>query len=151
RRRIFSEPNNRSQILRAYHRSRGRQVMLLMAAFGIALALGWGWVVRTTFTSGPSGPDPWPGAELILIAPFIFSMMLSWAGYYVADRAAYETSWGIEPPPRPFDGPVRFLVFLTRQNLGLVSIPVLLLTIEQSLLRSFPELASHWQWQVAMI
>ncbi len=137
RRRLLSEPGHREQILRSYARGRLLSVLGLMAAHVLALTgLGWGWAVRTL--TGTTAPEELPfGAELLVMAPFLLGLVLSWAGLYTAERTAVETSaLGTD---RPFGGRWGYVAFLARQHLAIVCVPLVLFVTEQGLVRALPE------------
>ena len=77
------EPN------RAWHRYEHRRFVHQIALFGLlGLALcvfGWGWRL-TQFWSLPS-------AELVVIAPFLLGMLLSWLCFYDAHRALHQAAY----------------------------------------------------------
>src|SRR5205085_671345 len=102
-----------------------------------------------------TGGTPWTGAELVLLAPFLASLLLSWACFYDADRAARGAArriFGIDPnsrewldrharplePEAPLGGRWAYVLFQLRQQLALVLIPL-------SLLLAMKEVRRHLQ------
>src|SRR5581483_5054085 len=103
----------------------------LMAVQVLALGLfGWGWTVQTVggaYAAVPGEPAWLPerlpfGAELVLVAPFLVGLVLSWAAFYPAEQALA----GPGDPrhgERPFGGRWGYVAFLTRQYLAVVGVP----------------------------
>lgn len=136
-RRLLGHPFLRPEILRKYNRFRARLALAILAAFAVALVgLGWGATARLLV-------EPWPGAELLVLTPFLASQILCWAVAYPLDRLIAETA-DIEPPSRPFGGRLAYIVFHARQQFALAGIPVALVILEQSLARAFPGWFQGW-------
>jgi Zn-dependent protease with chaperone function len=138
RRRLLTDSFRREATLRAYGRGRVLHLLALMGCYVLALAgLGWGWAVRTV--CDVARPDELPfGAELLLIAPFLAGLVLSWAAFYTAERTAAETS--LFGPARPFGGRAGYVTFLARQHLAVVGVPLALMVVSQGLMRIQPAL-----------
>src|SRR5579883_2928930 len=78
----------REAMLQRYDRRRAFHSVLLLVAYGLSIWLfGWGWAVRS-FWRWPGG-TLLPAADLIVLAPFLTALVLSWAFFYDADRASY--------------------------------------------------------------
>lgn len=157
------EPFLRSDAFRRFERGRFRQQLLLFGLYCLALRiLGWGWAV-TRFWS--SQGQLLPGAEILILTPFLLSLVLSWLAFYRADRAAFLSAHhlygfdSIETALSPdrheeasaspdFGGPLQYIAFQVRQKLALVAIPLTLLLGQKELQRQFPDLWRDWQWVV---
>jgi Zn-dependent protease with chaperone function len=131
RRRLITAPAERPQTVRAYHRGRMLHLLLLVAVQFVALGLlGWGWAVRSWCAA--DAPEKLPfGAELILIAPFLFGLVFSWAGFYPAEQtlagaARFGGRWG-------------YVSFQARQYLTLVGLPLGLMVLARGLQWALPE------------
>jgi Zn-dependent protease with chaperone function len=131
-RRLRIDPHQRGEIARRYSRRKLLQLYALMATHLAALALGWGW------TADQIGG---PVTEFLRMVPFLLSLGLGWAGYYPADRVIHE------PPAEegvrrhgPFASRAGYVVFMARQRLAFIGVPLALFLVQQALLRSVPEL-----------
>jgi Zn-dependent protease with chaperone function len=158
---LGGEPTLRERVLHRYERGRFHHQIGLFAVYILALLVfGWGWAVARLWQS-PAG-TPWPGAELLVLAPFVVAQMLAWAVYYDAERASHlaahhllaaESHAGAwlerERPgrgsPAAFGSRAAYVLFQVRQKLALVFLPVLLLLIQKELIRLFPETGQDWQ------
>src|SRR6516165_10124478 len=70
------DPNLRERLLPRYERARFFHQFALFALLGVALGVfGWGWAVGQFWRAG-GVQLPWP--ELLVIAPFLAGMLLSW-------------------------------------------------------------------------
>jgi Zn-dependent protease with chaperone function len=152
------DPSRREPVLRRYERGRFVHQMSLYLFYLLGLAvLGWGWAAEHFWRWGPT---PLPGTELLVLAPFLVAQLLAWALFYDADRASHRAAqrlldldplaptWteGERPAlPPAFGSRASFVVFLARQRLGLVSIPLFLLIVQKELLRRLPEDWQQWQ------
>lgn len=165
RRTLEFAPTCRDQILHRYERGRRRHLQALFALYVVSLCLfGWGWAVGI-FWTWPGGRIL-PAAELVLLAPFLAAMILSWVCFYDADRAAYlaahrlaildplaralfdqemplSPSISAEGPPI-LGGRWSYVLFKARHNLVLVFIPLALLLLQKELGRLFPSLDQSW-------
>src|SRR5262249_6368214 len=96
RRRLAHDSATRAHLLRRHTTARRRHAVALIAFCLIAVcALGWGWVVRDlTAAAAQAAPEgaAVPGAELLLLAPLLAGLVLSWAVYYDVERAVHESS-----------------------------------------------------------
>ena len=131
------DPSLRERVLRAYQRGRGRHQILLYTCYVVALCvLGWG---HTAFTLWTWQGHTLPGPELVLIAPFLGALVLSWCCFYDADRASHRAAHRLlgleladpdgEPPAEArtgFGGRAAYVGFQARQKLALALLPLLL-------------------------
>jgi STE24 endopeptidase len=156
---LEGEPSLRERLLTRYERGRFHHQIAVFLVYVLALlGLGWGWSVGQLWRGNVS---PLPGAELLILSPFVIAQLLAWAAYYDAERAAHratqrllasETHAGAwlelerSPPAAPatFGTRASYVLFQLRQKLALVFLPVLLLVILKELQRLFPE---AWQDQ----
>jgi Zn-dependent protease with chaperone function len=156
---LARDPGLRERVLARYERRRFYHQTGQIALFIILLwGLGWGWTVGHFWGAGDREfPGPaLPGAELVLLLPFVLGQVVSWLCFYDADRAvhraahrlvdadAFGQSWveAHQAQAVPFDGRWGYLAFQLRQKLALVFIPVLLLIVQKELLRLVPP---NWQ------
>ena len=123
----------------SYSTVRFYHFVLLMISYSVVLyGLGWGWAVQSWFG--------WkdhlaPGAELLILAPFVVALLSSWLCFYGAERAMH----GEIEPGGSYWNRRAYLGFHIRQNLVLVSIPLTLMIAEKALRGVLPEFASDWQ------
>jgi hypothetical protein len=86
----------REVILGRHANGRFYHLIGLFVVYGLVLyVLGWGWVVQTVFAMTPTEPGMIrlvPGAELLILAPFLVALILSWVCFYDGERALHETS-----------------------------------------------------------
>lgn len=142
RRNLYRYPEWRESVLHRYSSWRFYHSLGLFAFYGLALfGLGWGWTVQTLCTpSGGAGGSAdaamYPGAELLLLAPFFVGLLLSWAVYYGVERAFHETG---SDPCGPFWSRRAYLGFHLRQNLALIVGPLGLMIVSKALLHSLPD------------
>src|SRR5581483_2287155 len=100
---LRQDHTDRVALARRFDRWRFRHQIVLFAAFGLALVVfGWGKTVNAFWHWGDR---PLPGAELLLLSPFLASIFLSWAVFYDADRAAWQAGYGAPPLTASPDGP----------------------------------------------
>jgi STE24 endopeptidase len=149
----------REHLLARYERSRGRQQLALFALYVLALlGLGWGWAVAQLWRSNTA---ILPGAELLILSPFVAAQLLAWAAYYDAERAMHQASHRLlaEAPGSgwlelertsstgtvAFGSRASYVLFQLRQKLALVFLPVLLLLVQRELQRLFPQVWQDWQ------
>lgn len=100
--RLEQEPSRREHLLARYERGRFRQQITLFVVYVLALlGIGWGWAVGQLWRGVAA---PLPGAELLILAPFITAQLLTWTAYYDAERALHRASHrllAIEPQVGP--------------------------------------------------
>lgn len=165
---LRSHVNNRLAASQRYERGRRRHQLLLFCCYGVALlSLGWGrcvlelWQVHGRLL---------PGAELMILAPFLIALVLSWCCFYDADRASYQAAHrmagldglghaflesddvaiAVASPAREFGGRLAYVAQQFRQKLALVCIPIVLLLTEKELQRQLPEFWQGWQWLASL-
>jgi STE24 endopeptidase len=144
---LESEPKLRERVLTRYERARRYYQIVLSAGYLLALlGLGWGWAVgqlwrgSTTFL---------PGAELLILAPYLVAQLLAWMAYYDVERAAHRIvvdsqagAWldleRARAAPSIFNSRISFVLFNLRQKLALALLPVILLVGLKDVQRQFP-------------
>ncbi|MFO0808666.1 MAG: M48 family metallopeptidase [Gemmataceae bacterium] len=146
RARLLADPTGREETLYRYHRARGYHFFFTMALYALALGVfGWGWAVRDLF--GAETPEELPfGAELVQMVPFLAALVLSWAGFYTAERTAVETA-----RLNVRGGRWSYVAFLARQHLAMTSVPLGLFVVQQGLFRAYPEWGSSPWARAAML
>ena len=91
------DPQDRDGALRHYERMRWRYQIALFATYIVMMCLfGWGWAVGRFWLLGET---VLPGAEVLILAPFLTAMLLSWVCFYDADRAAYVVTHSLSSDP----------------------------------------------------
>ncbi len=162
----------RESVLTRYEKGRSRHQVLVFVLYVLALLVfGWGDAVGRFWRIGER---LLPFAEVIVLAPFLVSLLLSWACFYDAERAqwgarhfdaALEISLperdGIVEPAAAFTAMPRpvfrlpdtlatrwgYILFQARQKLALVCIPLGLLLVQKEMQRLIPEEAwRRWDW-----
>lgn len=145
--RVTTRPDDREAIGRAHGLRRLLFVFLNLGGFWLVLLpCGWGWAARELLAV-PEAPDSeyrWllPGAEFLVIAPYLIVMVGSWAAFFDAERALHRAGpAGVGR--REFWSRWGYVGFLLRHQVLVVFLPVLLTITQLSLLRTFPEILSH--------
>jgi len=142
-RRLTLNPGHRVRVLRRYGRLRTYHIFVLIAVYAVSLyVLGWGWTVQQFCGSGA---QMLPGAEVLILAPFLAGLVLSWVAFYDAERALHyaDESESVER----YWSRGAYVTFHVRQNLALVLAPLLLLLLMKGLRRLFPENEEEpWEW-----
>ncbi|HEY7310362.1 MAG TPA: M48 family metallopeptidase [Gemmataceae bacterium] len=159
---LQGEPSLRERLLRRYERGRfHHQIGVFVVYLLCLLVFGWGWAVGGLWM-------PLPGAELLVLAPFIVAQLLGWSAFYDAERAAHLAAHRLlasEPhagawleleqasagAPTVFGSRVSYVLFQLRQKMALVFLPVALLLAQKELPRFFPELSQDWQKSVNVL
>jgi Zn-dependent protease with chaperone function len=167
---LRSDPHLRDRLLPRYERWRFFHQFALFGALALALCVfGWGWAVPQFWRWGNFGLLPCP--ELLVIAPFLVGMVLSWLFFYDADRASHQAAYqafDLDPlaralldpkefeataPPhdaqRNFGGRWAYVLFQMRQKLALVLLPVGLLLAQKELLRRLNVFGGDWQTAIS--
>jgi Zn-dependent protease with chaperone function len=135
--RLAADPERREAALRRYGKWRFRHVLVLLGLYTVSLYLfGWGWTVQRL---AGHGPTELPGGELLILAPFLVSLILSWVCFYDAELALHQALGDDEP----FWARTAYVGFHLRHNLALVFVPVLLLVVMKGLRRLWPEHDEH--------
>jgi Zn-dependent protease with chaperone function len=128
----------RERLLRSYASWRLYHLIGLFVIYGAALHyFGWGWTAQGARPSAEPMPDPLPCSALLVLAPFLTALVLSWACFYDADKALHESAPTRDPANRYWSRWTS-VAFRARQNLALVFIPVLLLVVVNDLHRFLP-------------
>lgn len=161
---MASDPLWRERLLNRYERGRFHHQIGLFVMYMLALlVLGWGWAVAQLWRWDADALLP--GAELLVLAPFIVGQMLAWSVYYDAERAshlpppllalrtgeAHTGAWLELERPRGgaaaavFGSRASYVLFQLRQKLALVFLPVFLLLTLKELSRLFPDMGPQWQ------
>jgi len=134
-RRLATAPaEQHNALLNRYDRLRRWQQLALYVVYALALALGgWGWAVKELWRNdGVLLPLP----ELPLLLPLVAALVLSWACWFDADRAAHRALHADAPDgqtPLIFRRRGTYVAFHVRAKLGLVFIPLGLLLLQKEL------------------
>src|SRR5947209_3357381 len=89
RRQLVQHPQERDQVLHRYVSWRFYHLLGLFVIYGLALfGLGWGWVVSSPLAAGFLADLP--GTELLVLAPFLVALVLSWAFFYDVEKALHD-------------------------------------------------------------
>jgi len=118
---IARRPADRIAIGRAHGLRRLIFFFLNLGGFGFALvACGWGFTANRLLTFGDS---LLPGAEILVLAPYLITLLGSWVIVYDAERALQQSS--PEPALRgEFWTRSGYVLFLLRYHMLTVFIPV---------------------------
>jgi Zn-dependent protease with chaperone function len=143
RRKLAQDPRQRERLLDRYASWRFYHLLGLVLVYGLALfVLGWGGVVEPGTIGGK--PGALPGTELLILAPLLVALVLSWTFFYDAERALHESS-PVSDRTTPYWSRWAYLLFHVRQNAALVFLPVLLLIVVKGLPRLFPQTSEDSQ------
>lgn len=136
--RLIREPAEREAAGRAHGLRRLAFFFLNLAGFALILTgCGWAWTVRETLSVGRL--QPLPGAELVVLAPYLVTLVGSWAIFYDAERLLHLTS--SDPAFRgEFWSRAGYVSFLARHHLLMVFTPVLLMVAQLGAVRTVPDL-----------
>lgn len=134
--------DQRERIYQRHLRWRRRQMTLLCVFYLLAVfVLGWGWTVQNVCSKTVLQPAPrlwmYPGAELLIMAPLLVTMILSWVFYYDAERTLHRTASPLEALT-PYWSRGAYVRYHLRQSLALIAAPLLLLVLEKGFRRLFP-------------
>jgi len=146
--RLARDPGDRETAARGHGLRRLAFSFLNLAAFGVALWFcGWGWTVQQLLTVGGLYL---PGAEFLILAPYLVSLLGSWALFYDAERALHLS----HPDPavrEKFWSRAGYVSFYLRHHLITVFLPVLMAIAQLGILRLNPRLLdSAWVNVVAL-
>ncbi|MBY0527005.1 MAG: M48 family metalloprotease [Gemmataceae bacterium] len=145
RRTLRLDPSWREAVISRYGSFRLYHLLALIVTYGLALyVLGWGYVVREMTLEYPAVGFV---RELLLLAPFLCGLVLSWSCFYDAERAIHNAS--VPLFQRPYWTRGAYVTFHARQNLALVVAPVVLLVISLGLRRLFPEAKEDERYEIA--
>jgi Zn-dependent protease with chaperone function len=145
RRSLRLDPARRELVLQRYATFRFYHLCALIGTFiGVLYLCGWGYLVMKQVCKVGQG-EGWvlPGAELLLLLPFVGGLLLSWASFYDAEQAIHNSA--VPLFTRPFWTRWRYVIFHARQNLALLAAPVLMLVFVKGLGRLLPEAEAN-QW-----
>lgn len=132
------QPLEREAVARAHSLRRLIFVLLNLAAFAFALLwCGWGWAVGRMLTL--EGGMLVPGAELLVLAPYLITLIGSWATFYDAERAIHFTGTASSTGGE-FWTRWGYVSFLFRYHTLMVFLPVLFTVSQFGLLRVEPGL-----------
>jgi STE24 endopeptidase len=139
---LLIAPSRRSEVAREYAKYRR---LLSYANLGVALfavvGLGWGWTVWNRFVlPGETGPQLLPFGELLVPAPYIFSIWMAWLVHFDAERAFHQTRESAEP----FWSRSGHFLYNLRPFAFLILLPVLLFAGQQTFSRFAPKLAESF-------
>jgi Zn-dependent protease with chaperone function len=150
----------REAMLQRYDRRRAFHSILLLVTYGLSIWLfGWGWAVKQFWRW--HGATLLPAADLLVLAPFLTALILSWAFFYDADRASYQAVHRLltidlvstlDPggaavvQPQPFGSRLGYIWFQLRQKLALVFLPVTLLLLQKEIDLRFSGVLADWPW-----
>ncbi|MBV9125195.1 MAG: M48 family metalloprotease [Planctomycetes bacterium] len=143
-RRLHRQPDLGEAVVRRYRTWRFWHFQGLLAFYWAALfVLGWGGAVQSLGPVDKEGVSQlFPGAEFLILAPFLVPLILSWACYHDVDRARHGSA-ELEGLP-PFWGRWAHVGFQIRNQLALVLVPITLLILEKGLRRFFGDSPYGW-------
>lgn len=147
--RLQRDPDDRLAASRAHGLRRLAFFFLNVTGFALALIpAGWGWTVRESLTINEHYIF---GAELVVLAPFLITMVGSWAIFYDAERLLHLI--GSNRVVRgQFWSRGGYVLFLLRHHVLLVFMPVMLMVIQLGALRLAPQLLeSAWAKLAAFV
>jgi Zn-dependent protease with chaperone function len=132
----------RDSLLISCGKVRRRFLFSLIGIFAVALyLLGWGWTARS-LVAFPGWSVP--GAEVLILAPFLVSLVVQWALAYDVERAVQETS--SRRADSPFPGRTAYVTMQARHNFILALPPLLLLFLQQVILSLVPRNWRESEW-----
>lgn len=132
----LTESHRRALVVRRFRQLRRLGPFAHIGWFLVALFfLGWGYTVREDW---PVSGAAVPGVELLLLSPFVTGLMLSWALQFDVDRALHQTA--LFPDDGPWPGRWAHVSLQARNNFLLLVPPLLLSTVQQTVLWFFPAL-----------
>jgi Zn-dependent protease with chaperone function len=149
RRQARSNYLDREHIQRRFANWRSGHMLAMVIFYGLALyVLGWGWTVQKLCewlvpAQGSRALPLLPGAEFVILAPFLVMLVSSWAIFYSADRALHDVCRSAADF-RPFWGRGPYVMFRARQNLALLFAPLVLIVFVKALQWFFSDTAADW-------
>jgi STE24 endopeptidase len=135
--RLARDPGDREAAGRAHRLRRSLFFFLNLGGFGFVLAeCGWGWTVKQWLTVDGLFL---PGAEILTLAPYLVTLVGSWALFYDAERAL---SWTATGPALHGEYWSRggYVLFLLRHHILIVFIPVALIIAQMGTVRANPHI-----------
>jgi Zn-dependent protease with chaperone function len=143
-RELAARPDARDRIARQFGWKRFYHTVGLYLVYSAALyGLGWGAFVQSLAADGTT---LFPGAEILILAPFVIGLILSWVFFYDAERALFlidaegDQYWWSRR---------EYVAFHIRTNLGLVSVPIGLLIVQRIARRALSDAAPAWSGYIA--
>lgn len=145
---LARSPGRRREFLQRMGFWRHVYFISLFASFGLALyVFGWGWIVQGCPDDGTPLDTPWPGSQLLVLAPFLFGLVGSWFCFYDVERALHDTLESTDPP---FWSRWAYMGFHLRNNLALICVPVLLMVFVNGLPTWLAPIDDGWEsWTAA--
>jgi Zn-dependent protease with chaperone function len=138
-RRLIRDPGERPAVLRRYGSLRYYHLLGLLTFYLTALySLGWTDTVRRHLFDR----SEFPGVELLILAPFLLGLVLSWALFYDVEQTVRGNTRSGDG--RSFPSRWSFVGVQTRFNLILVCPPLLLMIVQQLIVGVFPDLGRDW-------
>jgi STE24 endopeptidase len=141
---LYQMPGERSYILRWYGRARLLHLLLTLGIYLVSLYwIRWGEVVRYHWNLDQAILVD----ELLILAPFLVSLILGWFFFYQVEKALAETA--LSPGDKEFWSRPAYVLFHVRHYLGLVLAPMFLFTgINDLILWQMPGLIHNMWFQV---
>src|SRR5437660_6429927 len=119
---LAHSPDTRDRAARRYGSWRLYHLVTLLGLYALSLyGFGWGWTVQTLLGSEQTLPA---GADVLVLAPFLISLVLSWTFFYDAERALHDTG---SDAGSPFWSRKAHVTFQARNNLALLCVSLLLI------------------------
>ena len=134
---LARRPDEREAIGRAHSLRRLIYFFLNLTGFGFVLAAcGWGFTANELLTFGDL---LLPGAEILVLLPYLITLIGSWAVFYDAERALQQAS--TDPAHRgDFWTRWGYVFFVLRYHVLMVFIPVGFTIVQFGVLRVRPDL-----------
>lgn len=121
-RRLRADFGRHELLLRRFRRLRNlHRGLWLATTAGIFGGLQWGRLVRFNWSLDRT----FLVDEVLILAPVLLPLVLSWAAFYDVDRAVCVGVAGRLPPRGHFSSRGRYVAFQTRLHLGMLLLPVL--------------------------
>jgi Zn-dependent protease with chaperone function len=125
-RRLALHPHEHGGLWVVFCRHRRRHFLLVTTGFVLLLYFfGWGFVAR----SGAGYLAVFPGPELVQYAPLLLALLLSWHGFYFAEKVSSDLVHDDEP----YLGRSAYVALQARHNLLLVVPPIVLYLLAQAI------------------
>ncbi|QEL19800.1 M48 family metallopeptidase [Limnoglobus roseus] len=142
---VRAEPSRRGEIASQYSRYRRflGYVNLVVAVLAV-VGLGWGWTVWNRIIFPTDHRVVAPLAELLVPAPYLFTVFTSWLVYYDVERLFHSTGRS----ESSFWSRTGYFFFNLRPFAFLVLLPVVLFAAQQTFVRLAPEAAESWVAQL---
>lgn len=135
-RKLQQHPEEYEPINKLYAMRRLLYFFANLAGFAFLMVVcGWGWTVRQTLTRDDV---LLPGAEFVILLPYLTSLMGSWFFFYDAERALHDHH-AERQRTGPFWTRGGYVTFLLRHHLLMVFLPMVLVVTQMGVARAFPE------------